>query len=251
MSHVSEDELVLLHYREDAGRDAEAHVAGCSECAARLRALAETLSLATAPDPPERGDDYGAAVWARLRPQLGLVEAPGDSPKVVPFRRRVWPHVAGFAAIAAALVLAFLLGRRFPTEPQPLSAEVRERVLLVAVGEHLDRSQMVLIELANAPAGEVLDFSAQRAVADELVTSGRLYRQAAVRSGDPALAAVLEELERVLMEVAAGPEALQPADLEKLQQRIESRGLLFKVRVVGTQVRERETERLPRPLTTS
>ncbi|HEY7925682.1 MAG TPA: hypothetical protein VII62_21030 [Vicinamibacteria bacterium] len=257
--HLKEDELVLLHYREDAGRDAEAHAAGCTECAARLRALAETLSLATAPDPPERGDDYGASVWARLRPQLGLVElavepaveAPGESPKVVPFRRRVWPKVAGFAAIAAALVLAFLMGRRFPTEPQPLSAEVRERVLLVAVGEHLDRSQMVLIELANAPAGEVLDFSAQRAVADELVTSGRLYRAAAVRSGDPALAAVLEELERVLVEVAAGPEALQPADLEKLQQRIESRGLLFKVRVVGTQVRERETERLPRPLTTS
>ena len=251
MSHVNEDELVLLHYREDAGRDAEAHVAGCEECAARLRALAETLSLATAPDPPERGADYGASVWARLRPQLGLLEPPGESPKVVPFRRRAWPQVAGFAAIAAALVLAFLLGRRFPAEPQPLSAEVRERVLLVAVGEHLDRSQMVLIELANAPAGEVLNFSAQRAVADELVTSGRLYREAAVRSGDPALAAVLEELERVLVEVAAGPEALQPADLEKLQQRIESRGLLFKVRVVGTQVRERETERLPRPLTTS
>jgi hypothetical protein len=255
MSHVSphlkEDELVLLHYREDAGADAEAHVAGCTECAARLRALAETLSLATAPDPPERGDDYGAAVWARLRPQLGLVAPPGESPKVVPFRRRIWPQVAGFAAIAAALVLAFLLGRRFPAEPQPLSAEIRERVLLVAVGEHLDRSQMVLIELANAPAGEVLNFSAQRAVADELVTSGRLYREAAVRSGDPALAAVLEELERVLVEVAAGPESLQPADLATLQQRIESRGLLFKVRVVGTQVRERETERLPRPLTTS
>jgi hypothetical protein len=251
MSHVSEDDLVLLHYREDAGRDAEAHVASCQACAARLRALAETLSLATAPDVPERGDDYGAAVWARLQPQLGLPERAAESPKVVPFRRRLWPQVAAFTALAAALVFAFLLGRRFPAEPQPLAAEVRERVLLVAVGEHLERSQMVLVELANAPAGEVLNFGAQRAVADELVSSGRLYREAAVRTGDPALAAVLEELERVLVEVAAGPDALQPADLVKLQQRIESRGLLFKVRVVGTQVRERETERLPRPLTTS
>jgi len=169
----------------------------------------------------------------------------------VPFRRPLWPRAAAFAALAAALVLAFLLGRRFPAEPQPLSAEVRERVLLVAVGEHLERSQMVLIELANAPAGEVMNVAAQRTVADELVSSGRLYREAAVRTGDPALAAVLEELERVLLEVAAGPEALQPADLEKLQQRIESRGLLFKVRVVGTRVRERETQRLPRPVTTS
>jgi hypothetical protein len=257
--HLKEDELVLLHYREDAGALAESHVASCAECTERLRALAETLSLATAPDAPERGEDYGAAVWARLRPQLGFSkpaskpasEPPAEAPKVVPFRRPVWPRVAAFAALAAALVFAFLLGRRFPEQPQPLTAEVRERVLLVAVGEHLERSQMVLVELANAPAGEVLNVAAQRAVADELVSSGRLYREAAVRTGDPALAAVLEELERVLVEVAAGPEALQPADLETLQRRIESRGLLFKVRIVGTQVRERETERLPRPVTAS
>ena len=247
MSHLSDDELALLHYREDAGAGAEAHLASCADCERRLRALAETLSHAQLPEPPERGADYGAQVWARLAPQLGRARAA----KVVPLRRGVVPGVAAFAALAAALVLAFLLGRRFPAEPPPRSAEVRERVLLVAVGEHLERSQMVLVELANAPAGEVVNVSAQRAMADELVTSGRLYREAAVRSGDQALAAVLEELERVLVEVAAGPEALQPADLEKLQQRIDSRGLLFKVRVVGTQVRERETERPPRHATTS
>jgi hypothetical protein len=247
MTHLSEDELVLLHYREDAGATALTHLASCPVCTERLRVLAETLSLATAPEPPERGDDYAAQVWARLEPRLGLAEPP----KVVPIRRPFWPRAASFAALAAALVLAFLLGRRFPDAPQPLSAEVRERVLLVAVGEHLERSQMVLIELANAPAGEVLKVEAQRAVAGELVTSGRLYRQAAARTGDPALAEVLEELERVLVEVAAGPDALQPLDLAKLQQRIESRGLLFKVRVVGSQVRERESERLPRPVTTS
>ena len=248
MSHLSDDELALLHYGEDAGAGTQAHIAGCADCERRLRALAETLSLARLPEPPARGDAYGAEVWARLAPRLG---APGAG-KVVAFRRPLWPRVTAFAALAAALVLAFLLGRRFPAEPaQPLAAEVRERVLLVAVGEHLERSQMVLVELANAPAGEVLNVAAQRAVADELVGSGRLYREAAVRTGDTALAAVLEELERVLVEVAAGPDALQPADLEKLQQRIDSRGLLFKVRVVGTRVRARETERPPQRATTS
>jgi len=255
MSHLGEDELVLLHYHEDAGAEAESHLAACPECAERLRKLAETLSRASLPEPPERGDDYGAVVWARLRPRLGLAEPAAEPAKaearVLPMRRPVWPRAASFAALAAALVLAFLLGRRFPVEAPPVAAEVRERVLLVAVGEHLERSRLVLVEIANAPAGEALDVSAQRAVADELVSSGRLYRQAAVRGGDPALAEVLEELERVFVEVAAGPESLQPADLEKLQQRIESRGLLFKVRVVGTQVRERETERLPRSVSQS
>ena len=248
MSHLSEDDLVLLHYREDAGSEAEAHLAGCAECVERLRALGRTLSLASLPEAPERGDDYGARVWARLRPELGI---PEPRPKVVPIRPRLWPRAASAAALAATLVLAFLLGRQFPDQPQPLSAEVRERVLLVAVGDHLERSQMVLVELVNAPAGEALNVKAQRVFADELVSANRLYRQTAARSGEPALTAVLEELERVLVEVAAGPDAITPNDLAELQRRIESRGLLFRVRVIGTQVREREKAFLPRAASSS
>lgn len=247
MDHLSEDDLVLLHYGEDEGADSARHLGGCASCAARLAALGRTLSLASLPEAPERGDDYGARVWERLRPRLGAPEAP----RVAPIRRRLVPRIASVAALAAALVLAFLLGRRFPDQPSPLSAEVRERVLLVAVGEHLERSQMVLVELANAPSGEAMDVTAQRAFADELVSSGRLYRQAAVRSGEPAIAAVLEELERVLVEVAAGPDALTPGDLAELRRRIESRGLLFRVRVIGSQVREREKELLPRTASSS
>ena len=248
MSHLNEDELVLLHYREDAGADAQAHLEGCAECAERLQRLARTLALAEAPEVPEPGPDYGARVWARLQPQLGLPEA---TAKVVPIRSRFWPRAVSVAALAAALVVAFLLGRRFPDQPLPLSAEVRERVLLVAVGEHLERSQMVLIELVNAPADERMNVKAQRAVADELVSANRLYRQTATRSGEESLAAVLEELERVLVEVAAGPDALAPQDVAELQRRIEARGLLFKVRVVGSQVRERERELAPRNVSSS
>jgi hypothetical protein len=157
-----------------------------------------------------------------------------------------WPRAAGLAALAAAVVVAFLLGREFPSRPQPLSPEVRERVLLVAVGDHLERSRMVLVEVANAPRGELMDASVQRAFADELVSANRLYRQTALRSGEPALAAVLEELERVLVEIAAGPDDLAPSELAELQRRIESRGLLFRVQVIQSHVRERERESVPR-----
>ena len=250
MSHLNEDDLVLLHYREDAGADAQAHLESCAECAQRLDVLARTLALAEAPDVPEPGPDYAARVWARLQPQLGQ---PAATAKVVPIRSRFWPRAVSVAGLAAALVMAFLLGRRFPDQPpaQPLSAEVRERVLLVAVGEHLERSQMVLIELVNAPADERMNVKAQRAVADELVSANRLYRQTAARSGDEPLAAVLEELERVLVEVAAGPDALAPQDVAELQRRIEARGLLFRVRIFGSQVRERERELAPRSVSSS
>lgn len=242
MSHLSDDELALVHFGEGEDQGAPAHVRGCAECAERLRALARLLSLAEPPEVPERGEDYGARVWERLQPRLAAEARPA---RVVPIRPRPWPRVASYAALAAALVLAFLLGRRFPETGRPLSAEARERVLLVAVSEHLERSQLVLVELANAPTDAPLALGAQRALADELVASGRLYRQAAARADEPALAAVLEELERVLVEVAAGPEALAPRDLAELQRRIEARGLLFRVRVIGTQVRERERGLLP------
>lgn len=243
MTHLDDNALVLLHYREAGDPEAAAHAAGCPECSARLRALGEELSALAPPDEPARPPDYGAQVWARIERRLDEEVPHGSAASrgavVRPFGRRFFGRVAGLSAIAAALVAAFLLGQRFPGRQKPISAEVRERVLLVAIGHHLERSQMILVELANAPTDGPLDVALERASAGELVSANRLYRQTALRSGETALAAVLDELERVLLEVAAGPERLAPADLEELQRRIEARGLLFKIRVVGSQVRER------------
>jgi hypothetical protein len=190
------------------------------------------------PATPERGEDYGVRTWERLQPRLDIPVRPAP---VVRFRPRSWAPIGGFLAIAASLVFAFWLGQRFPEAQAPALPEVRERILLVAVGDHLERTQMVLVELMNAPAGAPLDVRVQQASATELVSASRLYRQTATQSGETTLVPVLEELERVLTEVAAGPETLGPAALAELQRRIESRGLLFKVRVVGSQVRARES----------
>ena len=120
---------------------------------------------------------------------------------------------------------------------------MRERILLVAVGEHLERSQMVLIELKNATGNGSVDISAERDWAQELVPANRLYRQAAQRAGEPGVASVLDDLERVLVEIATSPDRLENTGLEELRQRIEAQGILFKVRVVGSQMRERELVR--------
>jgi len=50
----------------------------------------------------------------------------------------------------------------------------------------------------------------------------------------------LEELERVLLEVAHTPSQLNSAEFEDLRQRIEAEGILFKIRIVGSTVRERQ-----------
>jgi hypothetical protein len=96
----------------------------------------------------------------------------------------------------------------------------------------------VLVELANAHTQDELDISAERQSADELLASNRLYRQTAVQIGETNVAGVLDDLERVLVEIARGPSQVSMQQLADLQQRIEAQGLLFKVKVVGSEIRE-------------
>jgi hypothetical protein len=114
---------------------------------------------------------------------------------------------------------------------------VSRRVLAAAVGDYLDRSQAVLLELSNAQSDEPLDISAERERAQDLVTENRLYRQTAVDTEQLAMAGALEELERVLLDIAHAPAEISPEQLDELRARLESAGILFKIRVLGANVR--------------
>jgi hypothetical protein len=118
---------------------------------------------------------------------------------------------------------------------------VRQDVLLVAVGDHLERSQLTLAELVNTAAGEPrVDISSEQERARDLVVENRLYRQTAQETGDSTLAAALDDLERVLVEVANSPSDLSEGEFERVRQRIERQGTIFKVRVLGERVREQQ-----------
>jgi hypothetical protein len=246
VKHLTEDELVLHHFGEgDAVTAVEAHLGACAECREALAALRRDLGAVPAPEPPDRGDGYGAEVWSRIQPRLGEADVPFGAART---RSRLssWRPVWGPIALAASLVLAFLLGRQWPPATPPpaaVSAAARERILLVAVGDHLERSAMLLVELANAGAdGRPVDISSQQEWAEELVGENRLYRRTVVRADEPGVASVLDELERLLVEVAHRPSSLSPAELGEVRRRIESRGLLFRVRVIEMQVREKEKD---------
>src|SRR5712692_6435999 len=155
---------------------------------------------------------------------------------------------------AALVIAAFFLGRRQPVRLPPNDQsvqQVRERILLVAVGDHLDRSEMMLVELTNAEPGpadkKLVNISTEQKRAEDLLDENRLYRQTALQQGDSALASVLDELERVLLDIAHSPAEMTPAQLEKIRQRMEAHGILFKVRVAGSEVRRRERSATPVP----
>ena len=227
--HISED-LLVLHYYGEADASIAAHLAECANCRGAYRRLQLVLNVVQDPL-PERPRDYEQQVWAKLEPQV----------RGRRWRRWLeWKRWVPATAVAAMLAAAFFIGRyTSPSAPESASTSGgRERVLLVAVGQHLERSQMVLAELVNQEPGERQDIAPERAVARNLVAENRLYLQTAQAAGDARMASVLEDLERVLVEIANSPDEPPPAQLEVLRKRIESEGLLFKVRVVRSRIRQ-------------
>lgn len=231
MQHLTEEQLVLHHYRD---ADESAHLAICAECRNEYEALRAVLAVVSEMPVPDRGEQYGEEVWTRLRWRIG---AP---------RRRGFGWRAGLAT-AATIAIAFLAGvlwharRQTETPAQkvataaPQPAGSRDRLLVVVVGDHLDDSERVLTELANADASHDLDVTTESKRAEELVASNRIYRQAAEQRGDQRLATLLSDLEPILVELSHADGKLSANEVASIQKRIESKGLLFKARVVSAQ----------------
>lgn len=229
MNHLSEEQLLDAYYG-DSGPGLRQHLSDCAECRSSFDRMKELLDSVREYPAPERGSGYGAEVWARVLPQLPLAKP-----------RRKWFHGWALApALATVLAIAFIAGMLTQRQRQlaAISTTARERVLLIAMSEHLDRSQIVLTELVNATPAS-MDLSDQRNRARDLLNENRLLRQTALRAGDSSDAALLDELERVLLDIANSPPDISADDLEALQKRIESEGLLFKVRITSTDVRQK------------
>ena len=225
MQHLTEEQLVAHYYRD---ADAHDHLRSCAECAAQYETIRRVLALVTEAPVPEKSASYGEEVWTRLRWRLGAQR-----------RTNRWVTIT---TAAAMLAVAFFAGHFWREKSQPVPtmatatasgaapAGAPARVFLVVLGDHLSTSERVLTEIANADpnAPPVLEERAS-----ELVAANRIYRQAAGSTGDDHVAALLADLEPILMEISRASTA---DEVTQLQKRIESRGLLFKVRVLNAQV---------------
>jgi hypothetical protein len=281
MMHLTDEQLALHFYGDNDDRKVAEHLGECDTCRAEMDRIALVLNSVEIPV-PERGEEYGAQVWHNLRGHLPEHEGKASWWRS-PLTLR-WAALGAVAAlIVTAFFLGRVTqqpkdqtvaqgpAQVQPIEPTPKAQEAqeetpqprtqnasvekrsgnpalrqgRDRILLVAVGDHLERSQMILVELMNATPGESLDISQQQKIAEDLVSENRLYRQAAKRDKDASVATLLDELERVLVDIAHEPSKLSGPELESVKQRIEAQGIVFKVRVVGSQIQQRKQQ--PRP----
>jgi anti-sigma factor RsiW len=238
-SHITPEELVWFFYGEaENAAEIDVHLSGCRKCRADYEALKATLNAASAWSVPDRDSGYGERVWREIVRRDASVGA--RTPR---FRWRRWfepRRVAAYALTAMLLVAAFLAGRitERADAPPVSAAVVRERLLAAALSDHLEESQRTLIEITNAGGDSALNIAVEQQRAESLLRGNRLYRQAAANEGQTALATVLEDLERVLLEVAHAPGELSPDDLSRIRTRVEDQELLFRLRVLGLRLRE-------------
>jgi hypothetical protein len=233
MKHLTQEQTVLHFYgdAEDSGQVAR-HLSDCAECRAefdRVSALLTQIGPLEVPDPHE---SFEQKTWLNVRDRLP------DSRKSL-FEQLLSPPKWALAGVMSVIVAgAFLAGLYWPrhTGPgNPTSTDTAaniQRGLRLEVGDHLERSQILLIEIMHAEPGDHVDLSNEQARAQQLLDSNRLYRESALKTGDPAISHTLDDLERVLAEIANGPSDLTAKDLERLRRQIQSQGLLFKIHVI-------------------
>lgn len=238
MKHLSEEQIVLHCYGDaDEAEEVRVHLENCPACREEFDRLKAMLEQIEPLDVPEPHAIFEEKTWLNLRDRL-------------PAKRsgfRQWflaaPRWALAGAAALLLAAAFLAGRYLPShpgEPQKVAGPVdRQKIVLVAVGDHLERSQMLLVEIMNNDATSGADLTTEQEQARDLLDANHLYRVSAQNAGDPQIARLLDELGRTLTEIANSPSDMSSSDLQQIRSRIQSEGLLFKVRVVGSEVNSR------------
>ena len=251
MNHLDHEDLILAYYDDPAAAEARAHVASCDACRTELAAFAAVLDRVTPAPTPELAADYESQVWQRL--QWRLRGERKKRSKLVTWMQ--WSAVAAVAGIAFCTGLVWkpktekhdtLAAKPAVGSPaQPAHATTpaappatRDRILMVVVSDHFDESERVLVELTNLKPADGTDLSSERARAGALLASNRLYRHTASDRGEENVATLLSELEPVLLQLAHAPDDVSADEIRSIQKRIESRGLVFKLRVVRAGVRD-------------
>ena len=242
MNHLGDEEMIELYYGEGASAY-EAHLKTCQQCSAQYAEFKRSLDAIAQIPVSHRNADYGDRVWSNLRPQL------------IPYQKRTagwrgwanWKTAAVAACCAIALAAVFLGGRyweRFATKTTAvaINPQAAQRVVVVVLTDHLDRSERMLVQLEHAASNDPRDNTELQAEARDLLASNRLYRVTASNAGDPQMAGALDHLEGVLAEIANDPN-LSAADIERVRKDMNTKGILFEIRVLRARGSDQESGR--------
>jgi hypothetical protein len=241
VKHLIEDELIEVYYGEGTSA-ANAHLGACRECARKYAEFTRSLEEIRPAAVPSRSANYGERVWETLRPQLIPYEK-----KTTGWRGWVQWRAAAIAVGCAMLLAAAFFGGRYSERNTMKKADVADssqatqRVVLVVLGDHLDRTERLLVQLEHSQSPDRTENDQMQTDARELLASNRLYRVTASNSGDAELAGALDQLEGVLVEIANDPN-LTEADLRRVRKDMNTKGILFEIRVLQARNHDQGTK---------
>jgi hypothetical protein len=242
-----------LYFYDELGSEIRAevdrHLSVCGDCRAaldELHAIRAALATRAEVSAPASGD------WSPFMSRLDAAIASERSQlsHVVPFvvlpRRRYREYVA-MAALLALVTFSVAVAFRarqatvIPSAGSTVSehaapAAPKDNSAFAAMTEdHFERSKLVVLGLSTKdPSRESsADWAYERELATSLLDDTRLYRLAAEDRGLDALAAVMKDLELVLLQTSLTDER-DPSALPQIQRLIKRRDLIEKMDMVTT-----------------
>jgi len=255
MKHLVEEELIGQAYGEGPA-GAGQHLAACDECAQAYADLKSDLAEMKPIEAPERDAAYGERVWDAIADALRIQDVPLQEQ---PRKRWLgfgpafgfgagWMRGLSYAAVCTLLLAGgFYAGQRWQQGKTQITAESKppqarrnpRPIVVVVLGDHLDRSERLLVELEHVDAGNADMVPPLRDEARSLLAANRICKTDAEKVDDPALQTALDHLDHLLNELANQPGGLNAESISRLKDEMDSDGLLFEVRVLRSRARNR------------
>lgn len=277
MTYSNQEELLLYLYDEldEVRRKAvETKLKSSAGLREEFKNLQEDLNALALDEIPNKPADYGDQVWNAIAGELNRIDVQSVEPSAKmstnsvtnvqaslsqawqAWRQQYFALVLRGAAAAIVLVGVFYLGtltnnnsNTNPTNSTSLDQLAEawkqtsgEEIYRLQVAGYLEQSNRLFTELNQSTQDSLTLTGARRNWIDEMLINNRLFRLFANDRGDRQIAALLEQMEILLLELkntdADASAEQQDRDLNKLRSRLKDQDLLYKLRFIQHQYQQ-------------
>lgn len=231
----------------EEGKRIEHHLAACKSCTNELNQLRQALALLPSPsdDPAAgKGKEFFDALALRVENEISRRQTQRTN-VLTEFAQKIRSFIAfrpsyayAFAGTLAAVVLAVLFVVRQPEQPieyaaneeRPSDYELAHLQTQQRMSNYLQKSKTLLVGIANMKhnEGQETDFSAERRLSRNLVHEARYLKSQPM---DDRSARLLQDLQKILVELANLEETNDVPNVEMIRSGINQENLLFKIRM--------------------